>query len=108
MIRHIFCQLGAFRLQRCKESAWKLCIPVRIAASIIRAITLMMEAARSSETLVNFYQTTRRYNPKDSHLRTHRRENLKSYFSSLVFRFLNCYDLHPFTLKAEKYLSPQL
>jgi hypothetical protein len=26
-----------------------------------------------------FYQTTRRYNPEDSHLRTHRRENLKSY-----------------------------
>jgi hypothetical protein len=29
---------------------------------------LMMEAARTSETLVNFYQTTRRYNPEDSHL----------------------------------------
>jgi hypothetical protein len=27
-----------------------------------------MEAARTSETLVNFYQTTRRYNPEDSHL----------------------------------------
>jgi hypothetical protein len=38
----------------------------------------MMEAARASETMVNFYQTTRRYNPEDSHLRTHRRENLKS------------------------------
>jgi hypothetical protein len=38
-----------------------------------------MEAARTSETLINFYQTTRRYNPEDSHLRTHRRENLKSY-----------------------------
>jgi hypothetical protein len=36
------------------------------------------------ETLVNFYQTTRRYNPKYSHLRTHRRENLKSY-KSLMF-----------------------
>jgi hypothetical protein len=43
------------------------------------AIALMMEAARTSETLVNFYQTTRRYNPEDSHLRTHRRENLKPY-----------------------------
>jgi hypothetical protein len=31
-------------------------------------IALMMETARSSETLVNFYQTTRRYNPEDSHL----------------------------------------
>jgi hypothetical protein len=29
----------------------------------------MMEAARISETLVNFYQTTWRYNPEDSHLR---------------------------------------
>jgi hypothetical protein len=27
-----------------------------------------MEAARTSETLVNFYQTTRRYNPEDKHL----------------------------------------
>jgi hypothetical protein len=38
----------------------------------------MMEAARTSETLVNFYQTTRCYNPEDSNLHTHRRENLKS------------------------------
>jgi hypothetical protein len=36
-------------------------------------IALMMEAARTSETLVNFYQTTRRYNPEDSRLR-HRSE----------------------------------
>jgi hypothetical protein len=26
-----------------------------------------------------FYQNTRCYNPEDSHLHTHRRENLKSY-----------------------------
>jgi hypothetical protein len=44
----------------------------------------MMEAARTSEMLVNFYQTTWRYNPEDSHVRTHRRENLKSYQSGLV------------------------
>jgi hypothetical protein len=31
-------------------------------------IALIMDAARTSETLVNFYQTTRRYNPEDSHL----------------------------------------
>jgi hypothetical protein len=42
-------------------------------------IALMMEAAGTSETSINFYQTTRRYNPEDSHLRTHRHENLKSY-----------------------------
>jgi hypothetical protein len=29
----------------------------------------MMEVSGTSETLVNFYQTTRRYNPEDSHLR---------------------------------------
>jgi hypothetical protein len=28
----------------------------------------MMEAVRSSETLVNLYQSTRRYNPEGSHL----------------------------------------
>jgi hypothetical protein len=42
-------------------------------------IALMMEAASTSETSVNFYQTTRRYNPEDSHLHNRRRENLKSY-----------------------------
>jgi hypothetical protein len=47
----------------------------------------MMEAARTSETLVNFYQTTRRYNLEDSHLRTHRRENLKSYEVCVVSYF---------------------
>jgi hypothetical protein len=46
-----------------------------------RAFALMLEAARTTETLENFYQTTRRYNPEDSHLHTYRRENLKSYFS---------------------------
>jgi hypothetical protein len=30
-------------------------------------IALMMETARTSETLANFCQTTRRYNPEDSH-----------------------------------------
>jgi hypothetical protein len=47
-------------------------------------IALMMEAAGTSETLVNFYRTTRRYNPEDSHLRTHRRENLKSYYIQVI------------------------
>jgi hypothetical protein len=30
--------------------------------------SLMMEAARTSETLVNFYQTTLRRNPEEGHL----------------------------------------
>jgi hypothetical protein len=46
--------------------------------AVFRAIALMMEAARTSETLVQLYQTTRCYNPENSHLHTHRRENLKS------------------------------
>jgi hypothetical protein len=47
-------------------------------------IALLMEAARTSEALVNFYQTTRRNNPEDSHLRTHRHENFKSYLNNVV------------------------
>jgi hypothetical protein len=44
----------------------------------ITALLMMIEAARTSETLVYFYQSSRRYSPEDSHLRIHRRENLKS------------------------------
>jgi hypothetical protein len=39
----------------------------------------MMMEARTSETFVNLYLTTRRYNPEDNHPRTNRREDLKSY-----------------------------
>jgi hypothetical protein len=39
----------------------------------------MMEAANTSETSVKFYQTTRHYNPEDSHFLTRGREKLKSY-----------------------------
>jgi hypothetical protein len=42
-------------------------------------IALMMERAKTSETSVNFYHTTRRNNPKDNHLHTRRLENLKSH-----------------------------
>jgi hypothetical protein len=51
-----------------------------------------MEAARSSETLVTFYQTTQRYNPEDSHLRTHRCENLKSYYKNLTLYTTSVHD----------------
>jgi hypothetical protein len=44
---------------------------------VYQRLALMMEAASTSETFVN-YQTTRRYNPEDSHLHSRRRENLKS------------------------------
>jgi hypothetical protein len=53
------------------------------AASII---ALMMEAARTSETSVNIYLTTRQYIPEDSELHTRRRENLKSHKKKCVCR----------------------
>jgi hypothetical protein len=43
-----------------------------------------MEAISTSETSVNFYQTTRRNNPEDSHLHALRRKNLKSHEISKV------------------------
>jgi hypothetical protein len=48
-------------------------------------IALMMEAAITSETSVNFYQTTRRNNPEDSHLYTRRRENLKCHHRIVIY-----------------------
>jgi hypothetical protein len=45
-----------------------------------------MEAARTSVTLVNCYQTTRCYNPEDSNLHTHCRENLKSHLFNIVLK----------------------
>jgi hypothetical protein len=48
-----------------------------LATSII--IALMMAAVSISEMLVNFYETTRRNIPEDSHLHSRRRENLKSH-----------------------------
>jgi hypothetical protein len=47
-------------------------------ASKMAIIALMMEAVQTSETLVNLFQSTRRYNPEDSHHHCHRREDLKS------------------------------
>jgi hypothetical protein len=52
--------------------------------AMARAMALMMEAVSTSETSVNFYQTTRRSIPKDSHLQTWRSENLKSHTSQII------------------------
>jgi hypothetical protein len=46
----------------------------------------MVETVRTSETLVNFYQTTRRYNPEDSHL------SIK-----MVLKEIGCGDVKVFT-----------
>jgi hypothetical protein len=39
-----------------------------VLAACFLVVARSMDAARTSETLVYFYQTTRRYNPEDSHL----------------------------------------
>jgi hypothetical protein len=44
----------------------------------------MMEAVSTSETSVNFYETTRRNILEDSHLHTHRHENLKSHIAEVI------------------------
>jgi hypothetical protein len=45
----------------------------------------MMEAARTSETLVNFYQTTRRYSPEDSRI------YLFGYSFIFIYLFINLF-----------------
>jgi hypothetical protein len=49
-----------------------------------RTISLMTEAASTSETSVNFYQTTRRYNPEDSHLQCTTSPAICYYFSIAI------------------------
>jgi hypothetical protein len=53
----------------------------------------MMEAARTSETSVNFYQTTRHYNPEDSHLLSLELSSFPKYglrsYESLIY-IINC------------------
>jgi hypothetical protein len=48
----------------------------------------MMEAVSTYETSVNFYQTTRRNIPEESHFHTRRSEKLKSH---LTFYFVNLF-----------------
>jgi glycyl-tRNA synthetase alpha subunit len=57
-----------------------------IGACCLHHQALMMEAVSTSETSVNFYQTTRGNIPEDSHLHTHRHQNLKSHQVRLKLR----------------------
>jgi hypothetical protein len=63
----------------------------------------MMEAANTSEMLVNFYQTTRRYNPEDSHLHTIAtwRPSTETALLLLTF-FLFCSMLHLWNIRSIK------
>jgi hypothetical protein len=45
----------------------------------------LMEAGSTSEMSINFYQTTRRNNPEDSHFYTCHRDNLKSHLDYYFF-----------------------
>jgi hypothetical protein len=47
---------------------------------VLAPCSVMAEAASTSETSVNLYQTTRRNNPEESYLHTRRRDNLKSHY----------------------------
>jgi hypothetical protein len=49
-------------------------------------IALVMEAASTSGTLVNFYQTTWRYNPEDGHL-----QNTYVYQNNALMHFFTVY-----------------
>jgi hypothetical protein len=62
-------------------------------------IVLKTEAAITSETSVNYCQFTWRNISEDSHLRTHRRENLKPQnekytFTDIKFNFVLCQRVH--------------
>jgi hypothetical protein len=62
-------------------------------------IALMMEAASTSGTLVNFYQTKQQNNPEDSHLHTRHHENLKSHLAAPILtsnplrKLINVFDV---------------
>jgi hypothetical protein len=51
-----------------------------------RSMALMIKAASTSETSVNFYRTTQRNDSEDSNLHTRRSENLKSHYCSYILK----------------------
>jgi hypothetical protein len=78
-VKWVTCHHGTVGPQVADGDKWDQCVRPRLsdwfpylsnrflARGLLMA--LMMKAVRPSETSVNFYQTTRRNNPEDSHLR---------------------------------------
>jgi hypothetical protein len=65
----------------------------------VAPIALMMEAASTAETSVNFYQTTRRNVPEDSHPHTRCRENIESHtIVELLKKFLASHETGNFII----------
>jgi hypothetical protein len=58
---------------------------LRLVSYLAYSTTLKMEAIYSSETSVDFQQTTRRYIPEDRTIHNQRCENLTSFNTSLHF-----------------------
>jgi hypothetical protein len=67
----------------------------------------MMEAVRTSEPLVNFNETTRRYIPDDSKFHTRRRENLKSHNEEALLIFIAVVEMCSHIIRS-KYKSYKL
>jgi hypothetical protein len=61
-----------------EEVPWRCLSSGLLRCAVWQMFTDDLEAAVTYETSVNFYQTTRRNNPEDSHLHTRRRENQKT------------------------------
>jgi hypothetical protein len=63
-------------------------------------IALMMEAVCTSETLVNFNMTTRRYIPEDSNVHTRRCVKSHDFFSSLFVH--TSFKVQPIPIRPER------
>lgn len=85
------------------------CTPVEVYRSF--RCTYCLHHQGTSETSVNFRQTTRRSIPSDSHLNTRSRKSLKSRQFSLIYRstvyrlYIRIYIHHQTTITAMRFVS---